>query len=364
MANNDAWGGNQEPPDLTEVFRKIKKYANSKSTGKPNGGRSEMDQFKVVKAIVVGILLIVVISLVSSSYYTVNSGTVGVLATFGKYSESVKMPGLHFKIPVLQKLNVVDIKLQTANYFGNRDLPDKDGVINRPGLKVLENKSLPISIEMSVQFNPIPSDSYIILGEYGLNYFDKLINPLVRDVVRNVIGRYNAEDIAQERSKIGVEINIELTTRFKTLPFKITNIALRNIQLPEIVLKKVKEVQLAKQEEQRLAMVEKQAMKEQHIKTIQAKTKLIEVTTRAKGDAEKKRIEADAKAYQIEKEAEAIAKSNKLIAASVTKELITYRSIDKWDGSYPKMMLSGGANGGVILSLPDVSGSSDNSKNR
>lgn len=361
MANHDPWGGKtQQPPDLSEVFGKIIDAFNSRKSSRnnDNGDRPPMNQSNSFKSIVVTIIVLVSIFLVSSTYYTINSGTVGVLVTFGKFSNDIKLPGLHFKMPVMMNVEIVDIKMQTANYFGDRDLPDNQGVTNSPRLRVLDNKSLPIGIEMSVQYTPKADESHILLAKYGRNYFNKLINPLVRDSVRNVIGRYNAESIAQERAKIGTEIQLSLGDRFKGLPFILTNIALRNIQLPEIVLKKVKEVQLAKQEEQRLAMVEKQATKEQHIKTIQANTKLIEVTTHAKAEAEKQRIEADANAYQIEKEAVASANANKLIAASVTPELINYRSVDQWDGKYPRMMLSG-SQGGMILSLPSVGSPED-----
>ena len=213
---NDPWDkNNEQPPDISEIFNKLKKSIKQPKNGKqPN-----MDQSKSFKVILSIVLVLVLISFVSSTYYTVNSGTVGVLATFGKYNDEVKVPGLHFKIPIMQNLHTVDIKMQTAHYFGNRDMPDEDGVVNRPGLKVLDNKSLPIGIELSVQYTPIASDASKILSQYGRNYFDKLINPLVRDIVRNVIGNYNAESIAQQRSKIGTEISIKLTKRMSGLPF-------------------------------------------------------------------------------------------------------------------------------------------------
>lgn len=310
-----------------------------------------MMRLAVILAIVLAGLLFV-----QASYYTIESGTVGVLATFGKYSADVKRPGLHFKMPLMQVLHVVDVKLRTANYVGTQDRPDKEGVQNKPSIQVLDNKNLPIGIEMSVQYQPSIDQANLLLEHYGSNYFDKLINPLVRDVVRNVIGQYQAEEIAEKRSEIGTEINRQLEGKFAGLPFTLRAVALRNINLPPIVLKKIEEVQLAKQEEQRLGMVQKQASKEQEIKTIQAKTRLIEVTTQATADADKKRIEADAKAYQIQKEAEAEAAANKLIASSISADLIHYRAIDRWDGQYPRMLLSGEGGGGLILSLPDLAG--------
>jgi regulator of protease activity HflC (stomatin/prohibitin superfamily) len=308
--------------------------------------------------IIVGVLVTVLYfagSSVISAMYTIQSGTVGVLVTFGKFSEDIKQPGLHFKFPFIQNVNIFDIKMQTANYLGRESAQEDDGVMNRRQIEVLDSKSLPIGIEMSVQYTPKMEKAGFILERYGRNYFEKLINPVVRNIVRDVIGKYQAEDIAVKRSEIGNELRLQVTKEFEQLPFVLNNLGLRNINLPPVVLKKIEEVQLAKQEEQRLTMIEQQAKKNQEIKTIEANTRLIEVTTQAKADADKKRIEADARAYQISAEADATAKANQLIAASITPELINYRSIDKWNGQYPQMLINGGEqSNGLILSLPEI----------
>lgn len=283
--------------------------------------------------------------------YTVKSGTTGVLSTFGKYSPQVQKPGLHFKLPLIQQVNMMDVKMQTANYQGDREKRLAQGVITKPKIVVLDSKNLAIGIEITIQFAPIPQDSEQILVKYGQNYFEKLINPIVRDVVRNVTGQYQAEEIAVQRTSIGNEIQRSLRSKFERLPFTLQAVQIRNIDLPQIVRKKIEEVQLAKQEEQRLAMIEKQAAKNQLIKSIEAETKLIEVTTQAKADAEKHRISADAKAYQIIKEAEAVARANREIAASITPALVRYQAIKQWDGSYPRTLLGSGQSG-VLLQLP------------
>ena len=304
----------------------------------------------------VGVVLVAVIliALGYSAFYTIKSGTVGVVATFGEFSEDVSLPGLHFKFPLVQRVYVFDVKLQTANYKGKQDQGSRKGLYVKPYIEVLDSKNLPIGIELSVQFTPIREQANVILEKYGNNYYEKLINPLVRNVVRDVVGGYVAEDIANKRGEIGKQIIVMLDKSFEKTPFTLNNVALRNIKLPQIVLKKIEEVQLAKQEEQRLGMVEKQARKEQEIKTIKANTKLIEVTTQAKAEAEKKRIGADAKAYQIEKEAEAVASANTMIARSISQPLIDYKAIERWSGNYPSTLLGGDK--GIMLRLPGVAG--------
>jgi regulator of protease activity HflC (stomatin/prohibitin superfamily) len=285
--------------------------------------------------------------------YTIKSGSVGVLSTFGKYSSDIQTAGLHFKIPFVQQINIVDTKMQTANYQGETGKLMSNGVISKPKIIVLDSKNLAIGIEITVQFSPIPDKAEKILIKYGYNYFEKLINPIVRDVVRNVTGGYQAEEIAVQRTSIGNEIELSLKDKFQQQPFFLHAVQIRNIDLPQIVRKKIEEVQLAKQEEQRLVMIEKQAAKNQHIKSIEAETNLIEITIEAKANAEKQRLAADAKAYQIVKEAEALAKANREIAASITSQLIEYQSVKQWNGSYPTTLL-GGNQSGLIVQLPPL----------
>ena len=306
-----------------------------------------------IKGIIIIFVVLFFVIVLSVGLYTIKSGNVGVLSTFGKFSDDIKEPGLHVKIPIVQSVRIMDIKMQTVNYQEHEHWMDEDGVINRPRIDVLDSKNLKIGIEITIQYTPEFEKANVILMKYGNNYFEKLINPIIRDIVRDVSGQYQAEDIAFNRASIGTKVNEKLQEKFNTLPFILNGVQLRNIDLPQIVRKKIEEVQLAKQEEQRLAMVEKQATKNQEIQKINANTKLIEITTQAKAEAEKKRIEAEAQAFQITKEAEAIAKANEEIAKSITPALIKYEAIKKWSGNYPKMLVSK-ENEGLLLQMPSL----------
>ncbi len=129
------------------------------------------------------------------------------------------------------------------------------------------------------------------------------------------------------------------------------DVAIRDIRLPDVILKKAEEVQKAKQEEQRLAMVEQQARKQQEIERINAQTRLIKVTTQAKAEAEKRRIAADAEAYAIAAKAKAQAEANRII--SVCGITPFQRSIWRYrisSGVMPQTLVGGKASG-VLLNM-------------
>ncbi len=109
---------------------------------------------------VLAIPALVLVMLAFMAVYTIESGNVGVLSTFGKYDPEEKEPGLHLKLPFVQTVKVFDVRLQTVNYKSAKDLPDQGGVINKPAIEVLDNKNLPIGVELTVQFTPDKKEAY------------------------------------------------------------------------------------------------------------------------------------------------------------------------------------------------------------
>lgn len=303
----------------------------------------------------IGIIAAVVLTvLFFSSFYTIKSGTVGVISTLGKFSEEEVLPGAHFKIPFVQTVYVFDTKLHTVNYDLRTKTPEElgQGVIDRENIVVLDDKNLSVDLDVSVQFKPKPEEADAILKKYGENYFEKLINPRIRNVVRDVVGQYQAETISLRRNELGQELLARVRKNFEDTEIIISNVAVRNIRLPEIIKKKAEAVQTAKQEEQRLAMVEQQAQRNQMIKKIDAETRFIEVTTKARAAAEQQKIAADAKAYALLKEAKAQAEANRLISQSISAPLIRYRQIEKWNGTVPQTIVGDGGADVLVGALP------------
>lgn len=279
----------------------------------------------------------------SNGFYTIEAGRVGVVSTFGKLSEEPSLPGLHFKIPAMQKIRELDVKMQTVIYQGDLSVKQKDGVIHEPKITFLDSKNLEIGMAVTIQFVPDSGRVKYILEKYGDNYFKKLIDPIVRDLVRDVGGQFPAEGIAINRSLIAAQLTTKLEEKFKELPFFLSGVQLRNIDLPDMVRSKIEDVQLAKQEEQRLAMVQKQ--KEQD-----KKNRIIE----AEAENAKKKIEADANAYKTKTEAQAKAEANLVISKSITGELLQYEVIRRWSGDYPKVLMGEKDSAKVLLGLPQL----------
>ena len=98
---------------MFNLIKKIIDFLNNLDKRGSNGGtdpvtidQDSKDSFKklfVVLPVLLGIFAIY------SSFYTIDPGEIGVIQRFGKLS-SYSDPGLHLKIPVVDKLTVVDVE--------------------------------------------------------------------------------------------------------------------------------------------------------------------------------------------------------------------------------------------------------------
>jgi len=318
--------------DMNDYFNKKKSENNSnfkKSSGGSggNGGGPSGPQMPNIdfnmggKSGIIYFLIAVVLMLVLAKPYTIiEEGQRGILSTNGKYQDQALLPGLHFIVPVIQKVYVVDTKVRIYNYASRIEAnSNTSGIGSKPAITVLDKRGLPVSIELTVQYRLNAQFAAQTISNWGFSWEDKIINPVVRDVVRNVVGKYDAESLPQLRNKIATEIDKNVRdniANLKNSPADLQSVQLREIGLPQKVKEQIENVQVAKQEVQKA---------QQQVE--RAKQDALKLAAEAKGIAQKKRIEAQGIADAITIEAEAKAKANLLIAKSLTSQLLALEQI-------------------------------------
>ncbi|QOP46750.1 prohibitin family protein [Sulfurimonas paralvinellae] len=311
--------------DMNDYFNKKKsegggfKQSNSGSNGGSNGPQMPNMNFNFGggKAALMYFLVAVVVVLVLAKPFTIiEEGERGILSTNGKYQDQALLPGLHFIIPIIQKVYTVDTKVRIINYVSRNEVSMRtnSGIITKPAVTVLDKRGLPVSIELTVQYRLNAQFAAQTISNWGFSWEDKIINPVVRDIVRNVIGKYDAESLPTIRNKVATEIEEGIRKSvdgLKNKPVILQSIQLRDIILPQKVKDQIERVQIAKQEVQRA---------EQEVQ--RAKQEALKKAAEAQGIAQKARIEAQGKADAITIEAKANAAANIAIAKSLTPKLL------------------------------------------
>jgi len=297
--NNGGNGGGYEPPfQPPEMFKNF-----SKQSG-----------------IIYAIIIIAVALFMSKPYVIINSGEVGIKITTGKYEALPLEPGFHLFVPMIQKVITVDTKVRLINYMSVEKMSGFDsGIKVNPAINILDARGLPVSIELTVQYKLLPSGAPTTIATWGLSWEDKIVNPVVRNIVRNVVGEFNAEQLPTKRNEIAVLIENGIRTEIEALegkPVSIESVQLREIVLPTKIKEQIERVQIANQESERVKY-----------EVLRAKQEAEKKAALAKGEADKNRIEAKGRADAVTIEADAQAKANKLVAQSLTNKLLQMQQI-------------------------------------
>jgi len=321
------------PADMNDYFKKKKPSGgggngggdNNLKINRPNGGGDNPFSGKILP-ILITTGLIGFALLTFKPFTIINSGEVGIKVNTGKFEQKPLRAGLHFFIPVLQKIIPVNTRIRLITYsdlktgaLGDSYRGFEGGLRRNPAIPVLDKRGLTVNIDIAVQYRLKAESAPATIEKWGSSWEEKIINSKVREVVRDVIGQYTAEQLPEMRNEIARAIEIKVKESVDTLPSKpviLTSVELRTINLPVKIKNQIERVQIAKQE---VTIAEQQ--KEKAKQEAQKKAEI------AKGEAEKNRIEAQGEADKIRIEAEEQAKANKLISNSLTNRLLQLEQI-------------------------------------
>lgn len=321
--------------DMNDYFNKKKSEDSNfgkKSTGENSGGGGGGNGPQMPKidfnfgggkaGIFYFIIAIVIILILAKPFTIIEEGERGILSTNGKYQDQALLPGLHFILPVIQKVFIVDTKVRIINYASSVEAGGgsaASGINAKPAITVLDKRGLPVSIELTVQYRLNAQFAAQTISNWGFSWEDKIINPVVRDVVRNVVGKYDAEVLPQMRDNIAADIEVGIrksVAGLQNAPADLQSVQLREILLPPKVKEQIENVQIAKQQVQKA---------EQDVQ--RAEQEALRRAAESRGIAEKARIEAQGLADAITIDADAKSKANHLISKSLTSQLLQLEQI-------------------------------------
>jgi len=244
-----------------------------------------MDNRKFLPFVVVGfVALMVVVYLSSSLFYTIRPGQRAVI--FKKFGggldkENIILPGFHTKAP-WNEHNVYDVTENQAEET----------------MDVLDKSGLSIAVDVSVRFHPVYHKIGDIHETFGQDYVNRLVKPEVRSTVRQVMGRFTAEEIYSTKRP-------EVESAIKNETAAVLGNENNNIQMKALLIRSINlpdKIKLA---------IENKLQQEQEALAYQFRL------DKELSEAERKRIAALGEAA-----------ANKIINNSLTPELLRMRGIE------------------------------------
>jgi regulator of protease activity HflC (stomatin/prohibitin superfamily) len=247
-------------------------------------------EVKVGKIILHVLLLIfVIIPIIFGSWGTVNAGSRGVKTRMNKVVATVE-EGLYFKIPYIEKVYKMDVKVQ------------KDEVEANAASKDLQT----VSSKMAINFNLSPEAAAIIFRSVGTDYKMRIIDPAVQESVKAVTAKYTAEELITKRELVRDEIKTVLSEKMLSYGIIIDQVNITNFDFSQ-----------------------------SFNAAIEAKVTAEQSALAAKNKLEQVKFEAEQRVTQAKGEAEAIKIQAAAIQAQGGKEYVSLKYVEKWNGVLP-----------------------------
>ncbi len=211
----------------------------------------------------------------------VEDGEVGVKADFGHIADQALGSGWHWYAPMVSWIETWNVKTQELKETAS--VPSSEGLISQ--------------LDVSVIYN-VPVDKAVIVRKtIGANYRETILEPYTREAIRNIVSGYAVKALFSDegRKQIGENILAFLKSKLDQRGILVQDVLLRDVRLPPSFAQSIESKLRAEQE------------------SLQKEFEL----TKAKKDAE---IEVA--------RAQGVAKSNEIIAASISDPYLRYKWIE------------------------------------
>lgn len=296
----------------------------------------ELDCKTIRKILTVFLIAFIVIVTVFNCFKIIPTGYTGVRTTFKQVDNVVLQNGLNFKIPYIQKIAMVNNKMQDTTFS------------NQIWSETSERTALYYSnVTVSYQINPEKS-AWIYANVSS--YKDSLISEsIVASAIKSSSKTLNSTE-ATNRSLIEPLVQ-EFLQESLNSKYGDNTVIIHKVVIGDTDFEESYNQAIADKQKQQIAYEQQQIENKKAVEKAEADAKVAEITANA--EKQKTEIAAEGKANAIKIEAEAQAEANKMINDSVTANVIAYMQVDKWDGAKPKVML--GDDSQVIVDAGNLS---------
>ena len=246
-----------------------------------------MEKLKDKKKWILALAIIILTGIICAfSIVVVPAGHTGVKVTLGAVGDDVLPEGMHFKVPFVTNVVVMDnrvLKTEVECSSASKDLQTVSSVI-------------------ALNYRVGKENSASLYKNVGTSFEAIIVNPAIQECVKSVTAKYTAEELITERQLVGDQMKEALQEKIG--PYGL-DIEVFNI------------ISFEFSEEFNAAIEAKQTAQQNALK--------------AEQDLARIKVEAEQKIEQARAEAEAYRLKNE----QITDKTLAMEWIDKWNGELP-----------------------------
>ncbi len=251
---------------------------------------------------ILGVLVLGSVAWSMAPFAVVPAGNIGVMTTFGDARDELYEPGLHFRWPVAQTMNLMNVQIQKGDGAGEAASRDLQSVHTRIAINYHLEKGYAVK-------------AYKEIGPTIDVVADRIIVPAAHESVKAVTARFTAEELITRRTEVRDAISSLLKEKLLR-----HGLALDEFNLVDFSFSK------------------------SFSDAIESKVRAEQQKQQAERDLQRIRVEGEQKVVSAKAEAESLA----IQRQQITPDLLALRRIEtermaiaKWDGKLSQV--SGGA---------------------
>lgn len=239
-------------------------------------------------------LLVLAVLIIAWPFGIVEAGERGVYLRWGAVTGSVLQEGLYVRVPIMDRVVKMDVKIQ------------KEEVIATAASKDLQT----VESKVALNYHIDPSRVAHIYQDVGPEYRIRLIDPALQESVKASTAKYTAEELITRREEVRDDIKSHLVEKLSDRGILIDDFNIVDFQFSA-------------------------AFDE----AIELKVTAEQSALAAKNKLEQIKFEADQKIEEARGKAEALRVESAAISSN--PRVLELRAIEKWDGKLPAVMGAG-----------------------
>ncbi len=225
-----------------------------------------------------------------SSFGTVGAGERGVKLRFNAVTGKVYGEGLYFVLPFIERVVILDVKVQ------------KEEADAQAASKDLQTVTARVALNYSID----PEHAVSLYQNIGIDYKSRIVDPTIQESVKATTAKFTAEELISKREEVRDSIKNILAEKLSGTGLKVEQLSIINFDFSPSFNNAIEAKVTAEQN------------------ALAAKNKLDQV----KYEAQQAIEEARGKATALQIEAQAI---------NTNPQIIQLRAIEKWDGKLPQV---------------------------
>jgi regulator of protease activity HflC (stomatin/prohibitin superfamily) len=209
-----------------------------------------------------------------------------------------------------------------------------DGKEEDQSITVTSIEGLPIHVDLAFNFTLDPSKVPAIYEKWrmDIDHIEHLyLRQTIREAAQDTFAQYTAQQLYSDKKETArAEVEAFLSKKLVSMGFIPAQLTLNRIEPPTSVVTAINaKVEMAQQAQKAVAEVQKKQAEASQAVAV------------AEGQAKSMQAVAAGEAASITLRAEAQAKANRILAESITPQLIEYQRANRWDGKLPSVTGAG-----------------------